>query len=303
MGLYETRQLQDGAQSLHFTSPRFAELTGVTATDPKEKFEEFYSKVHPDDRDVVQATAQESRRTLEDWTIRFRIRPGDGRTSWLVANATGYLDNTGNAALVGALTDITADVEREQELKRAHALTERIRRENEHQALHDSLTGLPNRRYFDNRMSALFDQARQSDGETKLTLIRVDGDRFKYINDTFGHEAGDAVLQRIGTVMQQESREQDFPARVGGDEFSILLSGDNNDSRAAALIDRIRDALSEPLIFDGNRCDIQASFGVATVDAGAESGDDLLVFADAALYRAKEQGPQSDGAVHPGLAQ
>ena len=290
VGLYETRQVEDGAQSLHFTSPRFVELAGLTATDPREKFEEFYDKMHAEDRDAVRATAQSSRSTLQDWVQRFRIHPEEGRTAWLQATASAYLDETGNAALVGALSDITADVEREQELKRAHALTESIRRENEHQALHDSLTGLPNRRYFDNRMKALFDQAQQPGGEANVTLVRVDGDRFKYINDTFGHEAGDAVLQRIGSVMQQKSRAQDFLARVGGDEFSILLSGDNNDARAAALIDRIRDGLLEPLIFQGNRCSIQASFGVATVDARVESQDDLLMFADAALYRAKEQG-------------
>lgn len=290
VGLYETSQTEAGQESLYFTSAKFDQLAGLTATDPAQKHIEFLGNIHAKDRAMTQKVSQQARDKLQNLTCRFRYLPPDGHETWISATASVHLDANGRPSIVGALSDVTADVKREEELRRAHRLTERIRRENEHQALHDPLTGLPNRRYFDRQMAAWFTAGKSDEVLNDITLVRIDGDRFKYINDTFGHEAGDQVLQRIGEVMARETREQDFAARVGGDEFSILLRGPKAERTAEHLIQRIREGLCAPLSFGGIRCIIQASFGVATVDAREEGEDDLLLFADAALYRAKEQG-------------
>jgi diguanylate cyclase (GGDEF)-like protein/PAS domain S-box-containing protein len=290
VGLYETLKEEGGRRRLDFANKRFIEMVGITATDPEDQWGQLLAAIHPEDRERT-LRMQKNAPSDRDF-FRFRIKPKAGETIWVGAMVTPYLDAKGMPALAGAFTDITQDVEREKELQRAHHETARARQENEHQALHDSLTGLPNRRYFDAHMARLFDAARAGAPASRVTLIRIDGDRFKYVNDTFGHEAGDAVLQRIGEVMRQECRRQDFPARVGGDEFSVLLQAadQENEVHAAALVARIRKSLSEPLHFDGHACNIEASFGVATVDAKKESPEDLLLFADAALYRAKDQG-------------
>ena len=123
-----------------------------------------------------------------------------------------------------------------------------------------------------------------------LSIVRIDGDRFKFINDTFGHEAGDAVLARIGEVLRSQTRGSDFPTRVGGDEFSILLDRQHTKEDTDALLSRIRENLKKPLFFDGNPCQVQISCGIATVDTRHESPEQLLSFADAALYNAKQTG-------------
>lgn len=290
VGFYETRLLENGRQSIHYGSKKYFEFTGIQSDDPEERFTEFYQRVDPDDGKKIKAAVKRARETQGHWEQRFRMRHGPNKSAWLKFTGAAHIDKFGNPAIVGAVSDITAEVEREEALRRANKQTERIRKENEHLALHDSLTSLPNRRFFDLRMNEMFKEAKKNIGPSHVTLVRVDGDRFKYINDTFGHETGDAVLAHIGKVMLEQTRDQDFPARVGGDEFSILLFDDEAETRAAALVERVRKELSKPVVINGNRCKIQASFGVATVDASGQSQDDLLIFADAALYKAKESG-------------
>jgi diguanylate cyclase (GGDEF)-like protein len=166
----------------------------------------------------------------------------------------------------------------------------RLRRqaeENRHQALHDPLTGLPNRTLFRERLREALEAARD-EGRSVAVMI-LDLDRFKEINDTLGHHCGDELLQRVGTRMRGVLRESDVIARLGGDEFGALLVGPADPvegSRAAA--ERIHRALAHPFALEALTLEVEGSIGVAVYPEHAEDADTLIQHADVALYVAKE---------------
>lgn len=166
---------------------------------------------------------------------------------------------------------------------------ESARADLESRALNDGLTGLPNRRCFDQEFAARLARASERSAAAGV-LIRMDLDRFKHVNDTLGHEAGDAVLLRVAGILRESLRSGDLAARVGGDEFSLLMAPGATQAEAEALVSTIQARLSEPLLYDGRPCRFGASFGVACVPDFLAAGTDLNLFADAALYRAKEAG-------------
>ena len=155
-------------------------------------------------------------------------------------------------------------------------------------ALHDSLTGLPNRALFgDLTQAAVAGAAR--DG-SRLALLFIDVDRFKTVNDTLGHAAGDALLQQVAGRLRDAVRAGDTLARLGGDEFAVLQVGTAQPDGAAVLGRRLIDALSQPFTLDGHRVHIGVSIGVATAPLHGDRPDTLLKHADMALYRAKAAG-------------
>lgn len=157
------------------------------------------------------------------------------------------------------------------------------------QALSDPLTGLANRRAFDAALEvALADQRRSG---REFALAHVDLDFFKAVNDTFGHAAGDAVLVQAAQVLSAEVRRGDLVARVGGDEFVLLLYGPSDPGQVEALVKRIIARLEEPVFHEGSECRISASVGIAISGAYAEpSVEQMLADADQALYRSKRNG-------------
>jgi len=166
------------------------------------------------------------------------------------------------------------------------ALTDaRIVNQMVHQALHDALTGLPNRALFGDRLGHAVQRAERAG--TEVAVLFLDLDRFKTVNDSLGHAAGDellcAVAERIGVCM----RSADTAARLGGDEFAVLLEDLTSSSEAVRVAQRIIDALREPIVVAGREVFASASVGVATGDRDA---DDLLRQADVAMYRAKAEG-------------
>lgn len=158
----------------------------------------------------------------------------------------------------------------------------------EEKALHDTLTGLPNRRYFYKAFAQIRDICRCK-GE-RMALLTVDLDHFKAINDSLGHAAGDAVLQHVAKVLRRSTRDSDFVARLGGDEFVIIGSTAYESAFAHGLAQRILRALADPLPFQGGVCRFGASIGVAFADGAAAHPDQLLKNADLALYKAKQEG-------------
>jgi diguanylate cyclase (GGDEF)-like protein len=169
-------------------------------------------------------------------------------------------------------------------------LTERLsaaREAAERQALTDPLTGLANRRAMDAEL-----HRRLSDPEDSLSLMHVDLDFFKQVNDTHGHAAGDCVLVAVAAILREELRSADLAARVGGDEFLVILSGDASSRALGAVARRLIRRIERPVAFGDALCRISASIGIAPVAAYAErpGPDRLLADADAALYRVKEGG-------------
>lgn len=160
----------------------------------------------------------------------------------------------------------------------------------EHIARHDALTGLPNRRFLDDRLED-YNQLRK-DEEVLLAVMHIDLDHFKEINDTLGHASGDRVLQSAARSLEDLSGNDDFVARAGGDEFIMLcpMRDANDRSRIIELGNKIVATLTAPIAIDGNEARFGASIGVAFNDAKTSDFSSLIVDADIALYRAKEDG-------------
>lgn len=155
-----------------------------------------------------------------------------------------------------------------------------------HMALHDPLTDLPNRALlYGHLQDALADQA-----HADCSLLYVDLDRFKTVNDTLGHVIGDALLQQVGLRLSEQVRAQDTVARLGGDEFALLVRSCAGHEQIAALADRLIRAISEPYDLNGHEVVIGASVGIATASDHANEPGELLKFADLALYSAKAAG-------------
>jgi diguanylate cyclase (GGDEF)-like protein len=155
-------------------------------------------------------------------------------------------------------------------------------------AFHDPLTGLPNRRLLRDRLQQLIRQAKRSGG--RAAVLYLDLDRFKRINDTLGHEAGDALLQEVASRLQSSVREEDSICRVGGDEFVVLLREVDCAASAAAVAGKIIEALRVPVSLAGVAVTATTSVGIALVPDDSEDADDAIRRADQAMYLAKQQG-------------
>ena len=171
-------------------------------------------------------------------------------------------------------------------------VTERKKREEEVRDLahHDALTGLPNRRLLDDRIAQAFAAARRS--RERVALMLLDLDRFKPINDTYGHEAGDAVLKAVAARLKGCVRESDTVARVGGDEFVVMLPM-RAAQDAVRVAEKILAALAEPIRIAGDEVQIGVSIGISVFPEDALDKEELLKYADRAMYHVKAAGRNS----------
>lgn len=178
--------------------------------------------------------------------------------------------------------------QRTNDLQRALDSVRVSKQRSEHMALHDPLTSLPNRRYLRVQMDDVFERGRRNG--TSIAVLHVDLDRFKQINDTMGHAAGDHVLREASRVLQELCSETDFVARIGGDEFAIVAPFDRDPGRVMELADLIPKKLSRPIEFEGRLLRFGASVGLGYDLAARTDPGKLLVNADIALYQAKDRG-------------
>jgi diguanylate cyclase (GGDEF)-like protein len=156
---------------------------------------------------------------------------------------------------------------------------------NKYLALHDELTGLPNRRLFQDRLSVALERARRAG--TKVALLVVDLDQFKQVNDTLGHHAGDLLLQQVGGIFLTRVRTSDTVARTGGDEFSVVLENTVNVEGAHQVAQSLLQQLNEPLSVEGNTVWVGASIGVAVFPDDATAMESLCIAADLRMYDEK----------------
>ena len=177
--------------------------------------------------------------------------------------------------------------------------TARLYERLEHQALHDSLTGLPNRTLFVNRLRHGLARTRRMGSQ--VGLLYLDLDHFKRINDGLGHAAGDRLLTLVGQRLTMHVRPGDTVARLGGDEFGVLLDPVAGEHEASDVATRLLGALAEPFSIDGVECRVRASIGTAVGSARRQSAEDLLANADVAMYRAKQRGKARFEPFHPSL--
>ena len=158
----------------------------------------------------------------------------------------------------------------------------------EHRALHDPLTGLPNRVLFTDRLEQAFERVRRHP-RSLAAILFIDVDHFKQVNDTLGHQAGDELLVGVATRLREAVRPTDTVARFGGDEFGLLLEEVGSERDAIATAERIAAGFARPFVLDSGSQFVTASIGIALAD-GHEEPQALLRDADAAMYRAKERG-------------
>lgn len=177
--------------------------------------------------------------------------------------------------------------------------TARLYERIEHQALHDPLTGLPNRALFINRLRHGLARTRRTGGQ--VGLLYLDLDHFKRVNDGLGHAAGDQLLTLVGQRLVAHVRPGDTVARLGGDEFGVLLDPVAGEPEASDVAARLLAALAEPFSVQNVECRVRASIGTAVGSARRTGAEELLANADVAMYRAKQRGKARFEAFHPSL--
>ena len=213
---------------------------------------------------------------FEDFTLEIRCRHHAGSEVWVSVHCSFFSEPESPApCLILQAHDISARRVAEAGLHRL--------------AFHDSLTGLPNRRRFGELLAQAVEAARV-DAKHGFAVMFIDFDRFKLINDSLGHAAGDDFLVQVAHRARETVRPGDIVARLGGDEFAVLLSGVEHEAGVITLADRLLRVLRHPLIVAGTQLTSSASIGITTSLIGYESAEDVLRDADIAMYRAKAEG-------------
>ena len=265
-------------------SEEFLQVFGLSEAPKLVTSPEIWKRVHPEDRELLAEALRACLREGTSLHVDERVVLPDGSERIVHAQAQIVRDEEGRAiALDGTAQDVT-------DRKRAE---EQIR----YLAYHDSLTGLGNRRLFQERLAMALAQARRN--ETRVGVLFLDLDHFKRINDTLGHSLGDALLQGVADRLVASVRETDLVARrelsgaisrLGGDEFTILLSEIHDVQDLAKVARRVLEALARPFHLGEHEVVIGASIGITAWPDDGNDAETLLRNADTAMYHAKEQG-------------
>ena len=254
------------------------------------------SMLHPEDREHVFGEVERHVANLLPFSDEYRVILRDGSTHYIRSRTLPFIDSDGHRKMIGANWDVTGDVVLHRELERAKTLAEARNAELEtakarieHIALHDYLTDLPNRRYLDQMLDRIV--ADCDERGKGLAALHIDLDRFKQVNDTLGHNAGDQMLRHAARVLRDAMHHNgDFVARIGGDEFVFLTAYDGDDDALAVMAERLIADLRRPIAFEGHECRTGASIGIALERVGNIDARQLLLNADIALYHAKNAG-------------
>jgi len=218
--------------------------------------------------------------THESTTVVHKHCDPDGQERHMELVATPLFDDSSNCTgIVESARDITAHIQIQEELRKQRNMLH-------YQAYHDKMTGLANRILFDERLDRAVAQAKEN--ETKIALLFVDLDKFKRINDTLGHKVGDSILNTVANIMHQETREEDTVARIGGDEFTIIINNLTTAQEAKSFAEKLLQAIEEPILYEEHTLHISASIGISIYRDDTSDIEDLLKYADIAMYRAKK---------------
>ncbi len=292
----------DGAGQRIYNSPAYEHVLGYSSEELRTT--SSIDQVHPDDRARVLEAAHKARSTGQGQRLEYRIRHKDGTWRILESTASAVRDPKGKTE---KLVIVNRDI---SERKRAEEMLA-------HNAFHDGLTNLPNRALFLDRLQRAFALSKRH-ADYVFAVLFVDIDEFKVFNDSLGHTVGDEVLIQIGqrltaslrevdTISRPhltESAKDDTLARVGGDEYTVLLEDIRNPSDAIRVAERLQSRLSAPFAVHGYEIVITASVGIALSSAACAHAEDLLRDANIAMYRAKRTGKARcevfDTAMHAG---
>lgn len=269
----------DLASDRVYYSSRWKAMLGYRECEIGEARGEWLGRVHPADRApftqaldaFVGGTAKQ-----DHFDFEHRVQHRDGGYRWLLARGTAVRDEHNKATrVVGSTTDTTDRRESERRLQ--------------HDALHDNLTGLPNRVLFLDRLDQSIRRAQRRHPATCAAVLFLDLDRFKVINDSLGHACGDQLLQKVARRLEAALRPNDTVARLGGDEFTLLLDDVSDPREATVIAERVLQSLKAPFVIDGRELFIDSSIGIALATA-ASKPEEVMRDADVAMYRAKADG-------------
>lgn len=267
----------DVARDRVVTSPDVSVRLGLSPGTMHGPARNWLPRLHPDDRDRFRATLDvllEHRKGR--LSHEFRIRAEDGHFHWLKIRARPVLGSNGEVIrCVGTIIDVT-----EQKNSIDRLLVD---------AMHDNLTGLPNREVFLDRLQAILSLAPASDG-VRPTVLAIDIDRYKQVNDALGIAAGDNILIAITRRLRRLLKPQDTLARLSGDEFGLILVSEKDPGKIADFADAVSKAIMVPLNFANREISLTASIGLVSWVDQQESAASLLADAELAMYRAKRSG-------------
>lgn len=270
-----------------YCSQEVYKIFGIDPGNDRITYDIFLNAVHPQEKDAVTERMRIALLKESTFTIECRVVTQGGRERSILIKARINRDETAKAIwVVGFIQDITERKEVEEKIKQL--------------AYYDTLTGLPNRILFQDSFSHAISFANRT--KTQIGIFFVDLDRFKQINDTLGHAVGDKVLQQVAKRLNAGVRRYDYVtrepgegidaeiARFAGDEFIIMLKNVRDHFDAAKVAQRIQDSLTRPYSIDGTEIIVTPSIGISLYPVNGERLEDLIKFADIAMYHAKELG-------------
>ena len=260
-----------------FTSPETETALGLKHGSLDGPAAKWLDVLHQLDRDRFRATLdsvleQRRGRVSQD----FRMRTADGHYLWFALRARPVVGSDGEVVrLVGTLTDVTETKTAEERLL--------------HDAVHDNLTGLPNRELFIDRLQAVLGLAK-ADTAIRPTVMVIDLDRFKQVNDSVGMAVGDSILLTLARRLGRLIKPQDTLARLSGDQFGLIVLSERELARITALAETIRKTLRAPITFRDREIFLTASIGLALADSESQRAEEALKDAELAMYHAKRGG-------------
>ena len=269
---------------VRYVSPSVERVLGYS---PEEYLgQDVFDYVHSGDVWEARNTFAESlRREGISPPIEYRMRRADGAWRYFEAIANNMTDDPSVGGVVLNAWDVTERKALENELS--------------HQAFYDPLTDLPNRALFMDRLAHALARAQRR--RSKVAVMFLDLDNFKFVNDSLGHECGDQLLVAVGERLLECLRPEDTLSRFGGDEFTVLLEGATRLNEATGVAERIAGALRAPFTIDGRDLYVTASIGICVSIDGRERPGDLLRHADLAMYRAKRGGKDNYNVFDPSV--
>ncbi|MCF1494137.1 MULTISPECIES: putative bifunctional diguanylate cyclase/phosphodiesterase [Rhizobium/Agrobacterium group] len=273
---------------------RMRQLYDCDPSRPIEIREDWSNCLHPEDRESATHALATAIRTGSNYSTEFRILDRSGQIRHIRSFGSIYRDADFRKKIVGVNWNITADVKLHEALHDAKTALEAQNQElenarqiMEHTSLHDPLTGLANRRFLDRHLAEIEDL--RGNGKS-VALLHIDLDRFKEINDTLGHAAGDAMLRHAASQINAHMSPGDFAARIGGDEFVVVKHDESSQAAARILGETLIDAINQPIHWEGQECRVSASIGIAQSCNNHPHLEQALINADIALYEAKRRG-------------
>lgn len=258
---------------LTYINQRWREINQIR--DEEITLKSWFSALHPEDHKPLNHLWQRLVTEYEDLAKEVRLVAKNGQVSWIYIQATALHAKDGSLiGFLGSVSDIS-------DLKKAQLQMENL-------AFYDPLTGLANRRLFKNRLEKAVKSVQRSN--TSIALLFLDLDQFKRVNDALGHDAGDTLLKEIARRLDRNVRDNDTVSRIGGDEFTILLTDIHTTNDVRIVADKILQSLARPINLNGQEIVSTVSIGITITPEDSVDANTLMKNADLAMYRAKELG-------------